>query len=123
MLRIIFHPVILIIFTLVSIFFSFSLYQSAQKTKISSESLQLLQQEIENAKAEQEKLELALRESESSVTKERIIRDELLMKRPGEYVIQLPDIPEQGKLSASAESSADSWYSSSIWKEWQQILF
>jgi len=117
MSKIIFNPISFIGITIISIIFSISLYKSAKKTSYSAENLKKLEQEVLKTKTEVEALEVAIEESRQPFAKEKIIRNELLMKKPGEYVIQIPD-----ELVAKTQSIAEVKILSP-WEEWQKLLF
>lgn len=90
----IYSPLSAIIFTIVGISILVSLQKTNEQLAQSAEILDLMRTEV--ATLENEVLESA-RTSEiasSVANKERIIRDELLQKRPGEHVVQLPNLDE-----------------------------
>lgn len=91
MQKLIFNPITFLGITILSVVFSISLYQSAQRTKLSTENLEYLEEEVSQMQAEVLSLETAIDQSQQPFAKEKIIRDELLMKKPNEYVIQIPD--------------------------------
>lgn len=117
MKKVIFHPLTLIIFLLISGFFSFSMYQTVQKTQSSEQNLNKLEEEVGKMEQEVQQLENQLGESQSAYTQEKMIRDELLMQKPGEYVVQIPDLPDQTQQMTSIESDQ------SVWQQWQELLF
>ena len=82
-------PVILFL-TLITIFFIFSLRRTANKSIISQENVEVLEHSIQDisTKIEIEKKELESTSSEFS--KEKILRNELLLQKPGEYILQIP---------------------------------
>lgn len=114
--KLLFNPVSLVIISALCLVFSFSLYNSAKKTKTSSQQLNVLEQEIEGLKTDVDTLAEASKTAEQSFSKEKIIRNELLMQKPGEYVVQIPDEP----ISAS-DSQVDT-KETTPWQEWQEIL-
>lgn len=64
-------------------------------------------------------------EATASGTKERIIRDELLLKKPGEYVVQLPNLEEQFGLNQTEQELAANSASTQNRKpiqEWKQLF-
>jgi len=111
----IYSPLSAIIFTIVGISILVSLQKTNEQLAQSAEILDLMRTEV--ATLENEVFESA-RTSEiasSVATKERIIRDELLQKRPGEHVVQLPNLDElypefdvnQEKFEAGNQSTSE----------------
>lgn len=90
---IILHPITIAIWIVVCLGLSFSLWQSVATMNQSQQRLADEQQKIKNE--EQKGLELIdkLNKADTPYAKEKIIRDELDMQRPGETVIQLPTSP------------------------------
>lgn len=115
--KLIFNPMFLTALTIMSIIFSISLYKSAQKTRYSAQNLQNLEDEIIEMEQEVSLLEESIEESQQPFFQEKIIRDELLMKKPGEYVVQIPDELLQTNKVPSKEKLITPW------EEWQKLLF
>jgi cell division protein FtsB len=115
--KVFFNPITLIVITALCLVFSFSLFNSAKKTRESSQELNVLEHEITTMKSEVERLEQASQEAEQPFTKEKIIRNELLMQKPGEYVVQIPDQTES--VSTNLENSQQP----TPWSAWRQLLF
>ncbi|MBU0974743.1 septum formation initiator family protein [Patescibacteria group bacterium] len=95
MTKIIYHPFIIIIFTITSIVFFLSLNKSSQKTDISSKNIEILEQELNKMSIETSQLEEKIIDADSEVYKEKVIRNELLLQKPGEKIIQLLYIENQ----------------------------
>ena len=100
-----------------SLIFSISLHKSAQKSRSSAQNLQNLEEEIAKVEQEISLLEKEVEAAEQPFAQEKIIRDELLMKKPGEYVVQ---IPEKMILDQTPETQTET---TTPWQEWQKILF
>lgn len=88
------HPIIIAIFTVLSIAFVLSLKKNVNKVEKSKVELEQLEVELNLLRQEVNNGELALKEASHSFSKESILRDELLMKKEGEVVLQLPAISE-----------------------------
>lgn len=110
------HPIVLVTVTVVALFYYLSLDKSAQKADISSQTVQDLEQEIGQISGEVAILEKQLESANHPISQERIIRNELLMQKSGEYVLQLPTIEVTEKIPPPAESKTP-------WQEWKEILF
>lgn len=116
MQKLIFNPITFLGITILSVVFSISLYQSAQRTKLSTENLEYLEEEVSQMQAEVLSLETAIDQSQQPFAKEKIIRDELLMKKPNEYVIQIPDELVESITPIESKSIKRPL------EEWQQLL-
>lgn len=110
------HPVIIVIITIIALFYYLSLDKSAQKASTSSQTVQVLEDEISQMNSEVSVLEKQLEAVNHPVAQEKVIRNELLLQKPGEYVLQLPtmDIPE-AQTAEIKEKTA--------WEEWKILLF
>ncbi len=116
MTKILNNPFTLLGVTLISVVFSISLYKSAQKTNYSTENLKSIEEEVAVLEEEVAMLETAIVESQQPFAKEEIIRNELLMKKPGEYIIQIPDeLIENSQEKTKTERT-------SPWEEWRKLL-
>ena len=117
MSKLIFNPITFLGITIISIIFSISLYKSAKRTSYSAENIKSIEEEVLKTEAEVLALEIAIEESQQPFIEEKIIRNELLMKKPGEYVIQIPnELVEQTQTTIEVKTL-------SPWEEWQQLLF
>ncbi|MFZ5376537.1 MAG: FtsB family cell division protein [Patescibacteria group bacterium] len=87
--KILTNPFVILAITLLAITFFLSLQKSAKQATYSKQSIEQLEaevQELEKIRDEdKKKLELA----DKPIAKEKIIRNELLMQKPGEYVVQI----------------------------------
>lgn len=110
-----YHPFTVITFTIVVTWLYASLLRTEGKMRMSTESVTVLDQEVTQIASEVSALELQLNQAKSAAAQEQRIRDELLLQKPGEYVIQLPLLQEQQPAPASTRKA-------SAWEEWQQLL-
>ena len=92
--RWIFSPFFAFFLTIGSIFLIFSLIQTDAQLEESATIVDIFSEEIEDLRAQVAVEELTALEATSSAAQERIIRDELLMQQPGEYVVQLPNLED-----------------------------
>lgn len=116
-MRLLYHPLTLLAFTLLSIIFALSLYSSRQKMRTSTEQISVLEQEVDQMASQVSDLELEVQDATSSTAQEKIIRDELLRQKPDEIIVQLPAI-EEVKITLPSPSPAPT-----PWEEWKQLLF
>ena len=111
------HPLIKVAFTLLSLVFSLSLYSSwkrhqatAQEVKQAEIQVAQLQQQVNQASQE-------VLSANDSASQEKIIRDELLMQKPGEIVLQIPTVKaDEVPLPLPSPSPTN-------WEKWQKVLF
>lgn len=111
------HPLTLIICTALTIVFFISLEQSNQTVKTSITNLQALEEQNTELAAEVGALETQVAAAQTNLAKEKIIRNELLLQKEGEYVVQLP--PED--MEVASEVTADE--AKTPWEAWKAVLF
>ncbi len=92
MKRLLYHPLTAILVTALVIYFVISLRSNLKKLEISRQNLSNIQQDVSQLSKEVETQKQTLNEAQQPLTKEKLARDELLLKKSGEYVIDLPDI-------------------------------
>ena len=113
MIKIIYHPFIIIILTIIGIIFFLSLDKSSQKTEISSKNIEVLELEINNMSLQTSQLEEKIIDADSDIFKEKVIRNELLLQKPGEIIIQLSSAESQKinfeSSQVEVEKPLDSW--------------
>lgn len=118
MSKIIYHPVIVIIFTIIGIVFFISLSKSAQKTDISSRNIEFLEKEVNDMSIETAKIEEKIIETDSDEFKEKVIRNELLLQKPGEKIIQMPT---EGNIESAAAATITQ--EKKPIEEWWKLIF
>ena len=110
------HPSVVLLLTIFAVLYYVSLDSSAQKATVSSDTVEVLEQEVNQMTLEVSDLEKKLEAANHPISKEKVIRNELLMQKPGEYVLQLPPIE-------SSETPAVQKAEKSAWEEWKEVLF
>lgn len=103
MTKLVYHPVVVLIISIVAAMFIISLNKTARKTEISSENIKSLENEVHQMSNELIDLENNLIETESDEYKEKIIRNELLLQKPGEKVIQMQNIENSNNFEQKSE--------------------
>lgn len=83
-------PLTIIIVTIISLIFLISLKKTASKSIISQKNVELLEQKLQDINKRISNEEKSLDTASSEFEKEKIMRDELLLQKPGEYVLQIP---------------------------------
>lgn len=92
------HPIFVITFTCFCLFGIFSLRESSKKALVSKESIQKLENSTELAEKELNKEKEKLDEKQEAIILEKIMRNELLQKKEGEIVLQIPDKEDSNHL-------------------------
>lgn len=109
------HPLALIVVTVLSLWVYVSLSRTEQKMRRSTESVAVLDQEVKEIASEVSEFELFVQQATAPAAQETIIRNELLMKKPGEYVVQLPEIEKQA-------NPEENYSETSPWQNWRSLL-
>jgi len=109
------NPVVLLIFTLLALSFVFSLRKNLTRLTLSEYNLDILKSEVDKLETEVEQKQYQLETAQQPLAKEKIARNELLLKREGEYVIQLPDIELKSKQQPIKNKPT-------AWQQWRQLL-
>lgn len=115
-MRLLYHPLTILAFTLLSLIFALSLYSSRAKMRSSTEQISVLEQEIGQMASDVSDLEQQVQTATSSLSQEKIIRDELLMQRQGEIIVQLPPVEEIVVPEPSPSPTLTPW------EEWRGLL-
>jgi cell division protein FtsB len=109
------HPITLLLVAVFAIGLYTSLVKTERKIRTSTESVAILDQEVSKIASEVSDLEAEVKTATSAAAQEVIIRDELLLKKPGEYVIQLPS-PADNKEPNQDSSKTQPW------AQWKKLL-
>lgn len=117
MLKLLSHPIVLMVFGVLALVFWFSLDKTAQKRQQSAEIISQLNQEVEKEKLSVAKMEQKKLESEQFIAKDKIIHDELLQKAEGEFVVMIAGLPENKVVETEMVVERTPW------EEWREILF
>jgi len=110
------HPIMILLVIVLVIVFFISLNQSEQRAASSNEEIVELEQEVAQIENSVDELEQQLEVAGHPITKEKVIRDELLLQKEGEYVFQLPEIEIEEKPVEVAETPTP-------WQQWKEVLF
>jgi hypothetical protein len=98
--------------TLVALVFAYSLLTTLQKIQTSSKAIEVLDQEIAKISSDVSGLRKNVAQSQTSLTQEKIIRDQLLLQKPGETILQISALPEEEKIvvSQNSVSPSQAWW-------------
>ena len=117
MLKILYQPLVIAIITLLTGILCLSLYVSSFQLRGSSEKVAVLKADVEKQQALADELAKKLEAAQHPFSKEELIRDQLLMQKPGEFVVQMPNLPVNDlDLGVTPQQT-------SPWQEWKKLLF
>ena len=85
-------PIFAVFVTVVSIFLLLSLLQTDAKLEETAGIRDSLREEVEELRDEVAHIQIETQIATSSATQEKVIRNELLLQKPGEYIVQLPSM-------------------------------
>lgn len=75
-----------------------------------------LRSQVDQRQQQFDQMKKTAETSQSPLNQESIIRNELLMQKPGEYIVQMPDLPQPIIEKKMMEKQLTPW------EEWRQIL-
>ena len=116
MLKLLNHPITIVIVTLIASIFMLSLRRTNLKQAQSVITIQTTSEKIEQLENEVNLLENKLAEAETPLAKEKIFRNELLLQKPGEYVIQMHEEEIENLIDKTVKNPTP-------WEEWKKLLF
>lgn len=111
------HPLSVLIFTILCLIFIFSLRESAKKAQVSKESIQKLEQSVNQMETELKNEQEKSADAQSDLSTEKIIRNELLQKKEGETILQIPDRDDSGSTDEEKLEKTGPL------DEWRELLF
>jgi hypothetical protein len=117
MLKWLTHPGIVVLATILSVVFFMSLHKSGQKSANSAQTLSHQAEEIASLEEENQNYQQQLAESQSPLEQEKLIRDQLLMQKPGEYVVQI------ARSSENNQQTTPDIQQQTPWQAWKALLY
>ncbi len=111
------NPITAGIITLFSLLFCISLYQTIQEIKLAGQETKKTQKEIEDLSSDIMSLEEEIEIAKSDEFQEKLVRDELLMQKEGEYILKLPDLEE-----AVVREETTPEPTPTTWEAWRDVL-
>jgi cell division protein FtsB len=112
MIKLLQNPLIVFLFTIITIVFYISLSKTQQKTLSTTQKIESIQEEKEQLTRETKILEDKLQNTNT----EEMIRNEFLMQKNGEYVVKVPSLPTE------SEDNKDNKEESNL-NKWKKVLF
>ncbi len=117
MRNLLFHPISVVVITILALLYFFSLRTTIKRATQPSETVSELKQEVSNLTSEVSELAEEVETSKTEFAKEMTVRDELLMLKPGEYVIQLGESVVVPIVEPTPSATPTPW------EEWKVLLF
>jgi hypothetical protein len=111
------HPLLISVFTCLCLLVIFSLRESSKKASISKDSIQNLEKSVELIEKEVGSENEKLKNSQEEISLEKIMRNELLLKKEGEIVLQIPDEEQNKEENKDLENKKNG-----PWEEWEKLL-
>lgn len=88
------HPLTIAIFTALCLLTIISLRESSQSALVSKKSLEQLEEKVKVAEKELTQAQKEFEQGQDPLALEKIQRNELLQKKEGEIILQIPDLEE-----------------------------
>lgn len=115
MKKLLFNPIFLVLITFFSVLIIISLNKTSQKALTAQKNLNKVETEISYLEQELENNKRELYQTKTDLNKEKIIRNELLMKKEGEIIVNLPLKEESEIVTLQNEKTT-------AWEEWKKVL-
>ena len=112
------HPLTIAVFTALCFLAIISLRESSKSASVSKASLKQLEEKVELAKKEVEQAQKILEQGQDPLALEKIQRNELLQKKEGEIVLQIPELEK-----LSNQENQPKLKENGPLEEWQKLLF
>lgn len=113
------HPLIITIFTALCLLTIISLRESSQSALVSKKSLEQLEEKVKVAEKELTQVKKEFEQGQDPLALEKIQRNELLQKKEGEIILQIPDLEEtevkEGETQPEETGPLEEWYKL-LWK-------
>ena len=110
------HPVEVFLLSLLVKVLIFSLFRSREKAEVSEHSLASFENQTQKLTDEVTESRQELEFAQSDLSKEKVRRNELLQKKDGEIVVQIPEVNDLPIEEVATHSA-------SPLEEWQELLF
>lgn len=113
-----------IVILVIGVYIMVSLGKSLWQLSEAKERLVEAKNRVENLKKENEKLQKDLEKVQSDEYVEKIARDKLNLQLPGETVVVIPELRQEGEGSQAAEEEQtdDSLEYEVNWKKWLKVF-
>lgn len=116
MQRLLSHPLMILLSTGIAVAIWISLWHNQAEIRDSRSLVTNVEDDLAAERKEVESLQTQLDQASTPLAQERLIRDQLLMQKPGEYLLQIPEVTPEPVQTATAAATT------TIWQEWQALL-
>jgi hypothetical protein len=116
MIKILFHPFAPFIVTILVVGLWVSFLMTTHEIRQSHTLVLGLKSKVEAQKKELGSLEEKLKNAQTPYAQESVIRNELLLQKPGEYIVQLPDLPSSVLPQEAKQPILTPW------EEWKSLF-
>lgn len=110
------HPLTIIVLSVIALSSVISFFVSARSSRTGTETLDALDMSLARQQERVEALELQAELSNDPFIQEKIQRDERLLQRPGEVVLQLPVVTSLPVIPEPTPAPIP------VWQEWKNLL-
>jgi hypothetical protein len=117
MSRLVYNPIFAVITSILVTFLCVSLFLNSREIRQSQSHISFLEKNVEQEEQKTKLLEEKLAQAKSPEQKEAAIRNQLLMQKPGEYIVQIPDMTVPSPTPSVAPQPL------SPWQQWKKLLF
>lgn len=116
--KIFFNPISLIVFILVVFTISLSLRETAKRASIAKKEVNSLEREVQQLRSETQATEALVAKRQGEFVREEIARNELLLQKPGEIIVQLPPITPKPQPTPKLQERKplEEWQAAIFWK-------
>jgi hypothetical protein len=94
-----------------------SLYLNGREIKSSAQQVTQLKTQVSQRQQEFDRVATQASQLQTPFNQEAMMRNELLLQKPGEYIIQMPDLPANEPVKPLPSPILTPW------QQWQQLLF
>ncbi|NCN06862.1 MAG: hypothetical protein GW946_03405 [Candidatus Pacebacteria bacterium] len=119
MKKVLSNQLVLLISALFIIFAIVSMRQNDNKIINQDQNLTQIDQKNRELRQEISQLENEIKAATSDFAKEKLLRDELLLQKPGEYVVLLDESVSEETASEPIKQESEQ----SVWQQWQEVLW
>lgn len=117
MVQLLKHPASLLLLGILAAVFYVSLDKTAARRTKSAEIISELESEVSVLQDEVYTLEKTAETAKTDFAKEKIIRNELLLQKEGEYVVMIQDLPVADNEPESVAAAQTPW------EAWRKVLW
>ncbi len=116
--KLFYNPISLIVFILVVFTISLSLRETANRASLAKKEVNSLDQEVQDLRTETLETQQLVESRQGEFVREEIARNELLLQKPGEIIVQLPPITPKPMPTQVVQqlTPLEEWRAAIFWK-------